>query len=97
MILGSSYTGDGSSGYTRSISFAHKPILMLITGGEYLITILYGAPTAQCRDGKGNCYQFPLTWGSHRLQWAVTPEHVAQEGNGDGIEYQSMTLMDIYL
>lgn len=88
------YTGTGSGG--QSFTFPHKPILVVIMGGEATwMCGVQGVPFLYLRYS-GNTSGMPdATWTGNTLSWSEVPGSPTMSGNIKGSKYFLVALMDL--
>lgn len=85
------YVGNGEK--TRTLTFPHKPLLVIAMGPNVILRAVRGSPNALCRtNGDSGGELAPATWSGSSLTWqGSTLSYIC---NASNITYYTVALMD---
>lgn len=87
------YTGTGSG--SNSFTFPHKPLLIVVFGGNMFFSAVQGAYYAISRSGGSGSGLSQVTWSGNSVSWASTMQDMAYQCNQSGYTYNMVVLMDV--
>ena len=87
------YTGDDSA--SRTFTFPHKPVFVVIIGGECLMVAIRDYATANFLNNHTVHRNISVTWGENSISWACDTNYPIYSVNSSARTYQLLALMEI--
>lgn len=88
-----SYTGDDSS--TRTITFPHKPVLIIVLGGSNLMVAIRGCSHANLINNINVYRKHDVTWGDTSFTWDIGSDYPIYGANSSSTTYQMFALLEV--
>lgn len=71
ILYSTTHTGTGEYGkdHPSSLTFPHRPMVVFLTTGRYILTLIRDAPMALCDSQGGGNGMVTVTWSERSVQW----------------------------
>ena len=62
-------TGQAGKDHPSSLTFPHRPLVVFLTTGRYILTLIRDAPSALCDSFGGGNGTVTVTWSERSVEW----------------------------
>lgn len=87
------YTGDDSA--SRTFTFPHKPILVMVLGGSCLMVAIRDHTPASLFNSSNTYRSLNVTWGETSLTWECSTSTPNYSANSSSVTYRLFALMEV--